>query len=126
MTAAAVPEKLPRWRLIAGIGVLAAMVTVLLSLAPVYLENFRLQQSLNQMARDPRFTALTDDGVRRQVVTRAGKLNLPVREGDIKITRPDGGLTLDVRYAVRMDLALYRVDLHFHPGVTAAPPPKAP
>jgi len=113
-------EKLPLWRLIAGLAVLAAMAAVLLSLAPVYLENYRLQQYLNAMAREPDFAATPDDTVRGRVVAQANALHLPVQPGDIRIARADGGLQLEMRYAVAMNLALYRVDLHFHPGVSAA------
>ena len=116
------PQKLPLWRLILGIAVLGAMVTVLLSLAPVYLENYRLQQYLTQLARDPGFAATPDDALRREVQAKATALLLPLRLSDIQITRAEGGLKLQMAYAVGMNLGLYRVDLHFHPGVTAGPP----
>ena len=32
---------------------------------------------------------------------------------------PPEGLRIDVRYVVRVDLPVYTVDLHFHPGAGA-------
>jgi hypothetical protein len=124
--AAATPERLPLWRLIAGIAVLAGMAAVLLSLAPVYLDNYRLQRYVNQMAHEPRFTATPDDAVREQVMARARELRLPVKAGDIQIARPGGGLKLEMKYAVDMNLALYRVNVHFHQAVSADPAAQAP
>jgi len=121
VTASATAGKLPLWRLIAGIGVLAGMVTVLASLAPVYLENYRLQQYLTQLGRDPGFVATPDDAIRDEILTRARALNLPLRTADIQISRVGGGLKVQMGYAVAMNLALYRVDLHFHPSETAGP-----
>ncbi len=97
------------------------MVAVLLGLAPVYLENYRLQQYLTQLARNPGFAETSDDAVRQEVVERARALRLPLRSSDIQITRTDGAVKVQMGYAVGMNLALYRVDLHFHPGITATP-----
>ena len=95
------------------------MVAVLLSLAPVYIENYRLQQYLKQIAREPGFAATSDDALRAEVAERAGALHLPLRTSDIRISRSGGGVTVQMGYAVGMNLTLYRVDLHFHPSVTA-------
>lgn len=117
--------KLPLWRAVTGFGVLAGMMAVLLSLAPTYVENFRLQQALNGMAHDARTGAMTDDALRGEIVQRARQLGLPVVPGDIKIARTEAAVKVEMRYVAAMNLTLYRVDLHFHPGFTAAMAPAA-
>ena len=112
-------EKLPLWRAITGFGVLAAMAAVLLGLAPTYLENYRLQQYLNGMAHEAGLGTASDDAVRGEIVARARELSLPVATGDIRIARTGGAVKVEMRYVVAMNLALYRVDLHFHPGFSA-------
>ena len=52
--------------------------------------------------------------LRAAVMARARALDLPVQPGDIQITRPEGKLQLETKYAVQMDFPLYQVDLHFH------------
>ncbi len=103
--------KLPLWRLILAIFVLAAMATVLLSLMPVYYENYQLQQSVRQLVRGP---ATTDDALRAAVIARARGLGLPVESPDIQITHPNGKLEIQTKYAVQIDYPLYQVEVHFH------------
>lgn len=111
--------KLPLWRLIAAIAVLGGMATVLTALAPVYVENYQLQQYLGELARSPGSRALPDDTLRSEVVARAHQLRLPVQSTDVQVSRPQSKLQLQTKYAVQMDFALYQVDLHFHPNASS-------
>ena len=103
--------KLPLWRLALGVSVLVAMVAILLTLMPVYFENYQLAQYVRQLARNAN---APDDQLRAAVMARARALDLPVQPGDIQISRPQGKLQLETKYAVQMDFPLYQVDLHFH------------
>lgn len=107
--------KLPLWRLVLGVSVLIAMVAILLTLLPVYFENYQLGQYVRQLARNANAPhPPNDDELRAAVMARARVLDLPVQPGDIQITRPQGKLQLETKYAVQMDFPLYQVDLHFH------------
>jgi hypothetical protein len=106
---------LPLWRLIAGIAVLGSLVAVILVLAPVYIDNLRLGSYVHSLAAAPAMASAADETIRSEVVQRAGQLDLPVHPEDVRITHNGGKLQLHVKYRVRMDLALYPVDLHFHP-----------
>ena len=110
--------KLPLWRLIAAILVLAAMAAILLSLAPVYYEDYQLRRYVRSIARGPNANATTDDTVRAAVLGRARQLDLPVEPGDVRIAHAAGKLQLQLKYAVQMDFPLYQVELHFHPGAS--------
>jgi hypothetical protein len=109
-------QKLPLWRLIAGILVLVAMVVILLSLAPVYFEDYQLRQYVRSLVRDPNTTP--DETLRSAVLARSRQLDLPVESGDVGISHPDGKLQIQLKYAVQIDFPLYQVELHFHPGAT--------
>ena len=104
--------KLPLWRLILAIVVLITMAIVLLSIAPVYIGNFRLRQYVRTLTHAQTAAAMSDDALRAAVVERARQLDLPVAAEDVKITRPDGRPRVDLRYAVQIDFPLYQVDLH--------------
>ncbi len=112
-------QKLPLWRLIAAILVLAAMAGILLALAPVYFEDYQLRQYIRSLARAPNAAASPDEPLRSTVLARARQLDLPVEPGDVQISHPNGKLQLQLKYAVQMDFPLYQVDLHFHPGATS-------
>ena len=103
--------KLPLWRLVAGILVLAALVGILLSLAPVYVDNYELSQYLKQLASYP---GPPDETFRAAVLKRARQLDLPVEPANVQITHLEGRLQLHTKYAVQMDFPLYQVVLHFH------------
>src|SRR5712671_188411 len=100
MTSVPTAQKLPPWRLAAAIFMLCGMAVVLLSLAPVYLEDFRLQQFVRDLAARPDSKTTADDALRTTVLDRAHQLELPVAPDDVHITHPDGKLHLDMKYAV--------------------------
>ena len=110
MTAAVVPVRLAPWRLAAGSLILGALALVLLSLAPVYLQDYRLKGYFRQVAATA--SGHTDLELRAEIVDRARALGLPLQPGEIKISRTDGRIALEMRYAVHFQM--YQVDLHFH------------
>jgi hypothetical protein len=112
-------QKLPLWRLIAAILVLAAMAGILLALAPVYFEDYQLRQYVRSLVRSPSAATTPDETLRSTVLGRARQLDLPVEPNDVQISHPNGKLQLQLKYAVQMDFPLYQVDLHFHPGATS-------
>jgi hypothetical protein len=103
MTAA----RLPLWRLIAGWGVLGGFAAVLIYLAPVYVDDFRLYRYIHSLA------PASDETLVTEVVSRAHELDLPVRAGDIHVSHLDGRAKVELRYTVKINLAVYPVDLHF-------------
>jgi hypothetical protein len=111
--------KLPLWRLIAAILVLAAMAGILLTLAPVYFEDYQLRQYIRSLVRAGNPIATPDETLRAKVLARAHQLDLPVEPGDVQISRPGGKLQLQLKYAVQLDYPFYQVDLHFHPGASS-------
>lgn len=116
---APIDRKLPLWRLILAVLVLAGMAGVLLALGPVYFENYQLTQYVRTLARAANAPATPDEALRAGIIHRAQELDLPVRPGDIGISRTGGKLKLEMKYAVQMDFPLYQVDLHFHPSATS-------
>ena len=105
-------ERLAVWRLIAGLGILAGFIAVIAFLAPVYIDNYRLGRYMGDLASDSSAVSETDDQLRTEVVDRAHRLDLPLRGADVQVTHPNGRPHLETRYKVKMDLAIYPVDLH--------------
>ena len=103
--------KLPLWRLALAILVLGGMAAVLLSLSPVYYENYQLGQFVKQVARGPN---TPDDTLRIAVLSRAHQLDLPVEPADVSVVHSEGKLRIQTNYKVQMDFPIYQVELHFH------------
>lgn len=113
------PAALPPWRLVAAVLMLGAMAFVLLSLAPLYLKDLEFQRSVRTFASQPAIVSMTDEGIRREVMSRAGALGLPVLANNVQITHASGKVRIQLKYAVHFEL--YQVDLHFHTSAASAP-----
>lgn len=102
--------RLPLWRLITGLAVLVGFAVVIVLLAPVYIDNFRLRGYVRGLASAPAASTASDEVLRGEVLSRARDLDLPVRSGDVKITRDSGKPHIETVYKVKM--TFYPVDLH--------------
>lgn len=105
-----------RARVLAGFGVLAALVAVGVILLPSYLDNFEFQRDLEQIARDPVNLQHSPDIVRVKVVESAARRGLPISQDQVRVAPRNGRTRIEVRYFVRVDLPVYTVDLHFRPS----------
>ena len=105
-----------RWRQAAGVAVLAVLIFLGIRLIPIYIHNQELQQFVEDVTHRASAPTSSDDVLRSWVLTRAADLELPVVADNVHIQRAQGTVNIEVRYAVRVDLPLYTVDLHFYPG----------
>lgn len=119
MTAAAGAQRepLPLWRLISGVAVLGSLVSILLLLAPVYVQNSRFSARVKAVVAAG--ASQTDEAVKSAVVREGTALGLPVYPGDVKTSRSGGKLGVELKYVVQKSLGPYHVDLHFHPSAQA-------
>lgn len=108
--------RVPRWRIALAIGILAVMVFVLASFAPIYFRNLELQNYVSDVTHSGDNQSKSDDLLRTYVLSKARQLSLPVAEDNVHIVHSPDGLRIDVRYFVRVNLPGYTVDLHFYPG----------
>lgn|SRR5689334_24108756 len=105
-----------RWRVLAGIAVLVILGAMAVPLLPPYLENWKLQQYLNELMEDPATAGKSPETIRANIVNEAGALGLPVHADDVRVKRSDKAFKVEVLYVVHVDLAVYAVDLHFRPA----------
>ena len=104
------------WRRAAGAAVLAILVFLGVSMAPVYFRNLELQRFVEGVTHRAATATTSDDILRTWVLDKAARLDLPVKADNVQIDRSDGNVRIEVRYAVRVNLPMYTVDLHFYPG----------
>jgi hypothetical protein len=109
-------NSVPRWRIVAGCLVLAAIVFSAILFAPLYIRNLKLQNFVDEMTHAVASQQQSDAQLRQRIMERAHQLDLPVTEDNVRIYRPVDGLRIDVQYAVMVSAPLYRVSIHFYPG----------
>jgi hypothetical protein len=100
------------WRKAAGVGVLVLLMAVAIALVPHYFHNMKFQSYLDDLVDRPQ----TPELITVAVLNKAAQLGLPVRAGDVHVTREGNGVKVEIVYVVRVDFPLYTVDLHFHPS----------
>ena len=105
-----------RLRQAAGVAVLAILAILGVRLIPIYVRNQELQQFVEDVTHRAAAATSSDDVLRSWVLAKAADLDLPVVADNVHIQRSAESVHIDVRYAVRVDLPLYTVDLHFYPG----------
>ena len=105
-----------RLRQAAGVAVLAILAVLGLRLIPIYLHNRELQQFVEDVTHRAAAPTSSDDVLRSWVLAKAADLGLPVVADNVHIQRAPESVHIEVRYAVRVNLPLYTVDLHFYPG----------
>jgi len=105
-----------RWRIAAGVVVLAALAYFAAIFSPIYFHNLELQTYVAELAQAAENRGKSDDLLRTWVLDKASVLELPVKADNVRIERRGDGLRIDVRYFVRVTLPGYTVDLHFYPG----------
>jgi hypothetical protein len=105
-----------RLRQAAGVAVLAVLVFLGVRLIPIYLRNQELQQFVDEATHRAEAPTSSDDVLRSWVLSKAADLELPVVADNVHIQHAADRVRIEVRYAVRVNLPLYTVDLHFYPG----------
>ena len=108
-----------RWRLIAGIAVLVALVGFCALLFRPYLQNWKLQSYMEAVAFDAQRLAQPEGAFIAAVADKAAQLGLPAGMDQVRVKKSESGGFIEVRYFVRVDLLLYTVDLHFRPSAGA-------
>ena len=97
----------PAWRLVAGGGVLLALIYIGILLIPVYLHHFELSRLL-------RASHLSSENAAREFVLDRGRaLGLDISPNQLDLRRLPGTSAIDVHYVARVTFPLYTVDLHF-------------
>lgn len=109
----------PKWRIALGVLVLAALGLFGAALVPLYYRNYQLQQFVSTATQRVENRTKSDDLLREWVMDRAAALELPVKAGDVHITRSAAALRIDIRYVVPVNLPGYTVLLHFSPGAAS-------
>ena len=108
-----------------GEGKLKAIVFTLLiisgiyvayKLVPPYVNEYQLQDKMQELARFGIVNRYSDEQVRENVFKAVQDLNLPIKREDIKVTITQATCRIWLDYTVPVDLLFYSTELHFSPS----------
>ena len=106
-------NRVPKWRIAAGVLVLAALGLFAAVLAPIYVRNFRFHRFVSGLTHNVETRERSGDALLGMVVAKGRSLSLPVSASDVQIMQTGGEVRIVVRYVVKVDLPGYAVELHF-------------
>jgi len=105
-----VREKLPLWRLIAGLSVLCGLLLVAAAIAPLYVQDYRFAGYVRDLAARSDTAAVPDDRLKYQISAQAKLMGLPIEREDVTVRHVGGRVQLQV---ARFKAHLMHADLHF-------------
>ena len=96
-----------------GILIVVGGFYVAWNMIPPYFNNYQFQDALDDIARKNSYTTLTDDDIKKIVVTKAETESIRLKEDQVQITRTRDGLGITVKYRIHVDMIVHPVDLDF-------------
>ncbi len=97
--------------------IMGSMVFAGIKVVPVYVDNYQFQDAIESESR----FALTGypkksiDDIRDDVWKKAQELSIPAQREDIQVNVTNGSVSISLDYSVPIDLAVYQLNLQFHP-----------
>ena len=88
-----------------------------IKIVPVYVENYQLQDYVNQMAVEASVHQPQEkpEALENEIYAKAESLGLPVERQDIKVS-VGRTVLINVDYSVYVDLKFYTLPIHFTPS----------
>jgi len=83
------------------------------NMIPPYFNNYQFQDTLDEIARRNSYTTMTEDDIKKIVITKAADDNINLKEDQINVTRTGSGLGISVKYHIHVDMIVHPVDLDF-------------
>lgn len=100
--------------------ILGSAIFCAVKIVPPYFANYQLQDSMRQEAAYASATRKQDDDIRSDIEKKLMQLGIPADSKNIQVSDVSGNVQISVDYTVPIDLAVYQLQLHFHPQANNA------
>jgi hypothetical protein len=106
--------------MIAGLAVMAALVTVGLKVIPVYFNNFQFEDAIKNEALQSTYSTRSVDDIRDAVIKKAHDCDIPLTAKQVRVSRTgingSGSLVIEVNYSATIELPGYSTTVEFNPS----------
>ena len=100
--------------------ILGSAVFCAVRLVPPYFANYQLQDSMREEAAYASASRKQADDIRADIEKKLKQLGIPADGKDIQVSDDAGNVQISVDYTIPVDLAVYQLQLHFHPQANNA------
>ncbi len=98
---------------ILSLAFLGALIFAGFKIIPVYINNYQLNDYVQSQTPFWLTQRASAETIRKNILSKAEELDLPVEEGDVTIEAGQNRVTISVDYRAPVDLKVYTVQLHF-------------
>ncbi len=98
------------------LGFLGALVYCSVKIIPIYVNNYQLQDYIEQQTPFWLTQRNTAEAIRNNILAKAQELDLPVSSDQVKVEATGSRVTVHIDYTVPVDLQVYTLNLHFTPS----------
>jgi hypothetical protein len=95
--------------------ILAVGLFVIVKVAPAYMNEYQLQDSMNEEARFAVVNHKNSEDVHADVMKKTTELGLPVTDKDVTVVTNPTSTQISVKYTVPVDLKFYQFTIDFNP-----------
>jgi len=100
--------------------ILGSAIFCAVKVVPPYFDNYQLQDSMREEAAYASASRKQADDIRADIEKKLKQLGIPADGKDIQVSDDAGNVQISVDYTVPVDLAVYQLQLHFHPQANNA------
>lgn len=83
------------------------------SMIPPHFHNSQFQDDLDDVARRTSYTVMSEDDIKRAVISKAANSDITLKEDQITVEKGQNAVFLTVHYRVHIDMKVYQTDLDF-------------
>ncbi|HMK31312.1 MAG TPA: DUF4845 domain-containing protein [Terriglobales bacterium] len=103
-------------RALLAIFLLVAGIYAGYKIVPVYINNYQLQDALDEEVKLNTYTLKSENDMRQSIYKKAQSLDIPVTPEQIEVKRAGNTVSISTQYTMHVDLPLYPLDLTFAPS----------
>jgi hypothetical protein len=97
-----------------ALAVTAALIVAGVQIVPVYVNSFRFKDEIRNRCKFAPVERKAPDQVKEELLTAARELDLPVAREQLQVNAiAGGGISVNVRYTVPVDLILFKITIPF-------------
>ena len=98
--------------------VLGAVIFLALKLLPPYINNYQLQDALQNITLTATYSQVSEEDLQKSVISKANGIGIALRPKQVSVHKSGASVAITVRYSVPVDLLVRQLELQFEPSTS--------